>query len=68
MLDTLTPRRRQLAECLLRGLTQRQVARRLGITINTVKSTRRDLYRQLGIAGFGELVAIAARDGLMGRE
>lgn len=65
-LDALTTRRRQLAECMLRGLTQGQAARRLGITVNTIKFMRRVIYRQLQIRSFGELAAIAAREELAG--
>jgi DNA-binding NarL/FixJ family response regulator len=45
----LTERRRQVAELLIRGLSQREIAAELSIEPRTVKSHTDNLRRDLGV-------------------
>jgi LuxR family maltose regulon positive regulatory protein len=56
----LSPRERQVLECLVQGLTREETARNLSISINTVKSALRSLYNKLGAANRADAVRIAA--------
>jgi DNA-binding CsgD family transcriptional regulator len=51
------PRRQQeLAWWLARGLSESQIAERMGISANTVVYHRRQLYNRLGLQGRQELL------------
>jgi DNA-binding NarL/FixJ family response regulator len=43
----LAPRHAQLAACLAIGLSDQQIAKRLGLSVNTVRSYTKALYRRL---------------------
>src|SRR3954464_3540362 len=47
---TTTPRERQVFAHLLRGFTNRQIARSLGISEQTVKNHLRSVFAKLGVA------------------
>lgn len=49
-IDTLTPSERRTARVLIEGLTWRDGAARLGITISTFNKHAHNLYRKLGVA------------------
>ena len=51
----LTPRERELVECVLRGESNKQIAHRLGISEQTVKNTLSRAYSNLGVQSRGEL-------------
>lgn len=57
----LTPREREVAELLLRGATNPQVARALGISHNTVKTHARAVLSKLGVGSRRELL-LASRE------
>jgi DNA-binding CsgD family transcriptional regulator len=57
----LTPTQRHVAELAIDGLTNRQVADRLFMSVHTVEAHLSAVYRTLGIRGRGEL-ARALRD------
>ncbi|HEV7759224.1 MAG TPA: LuxR C-terminal-related transcriptional regulator [Acidimicrobiales bacterium] len=60
LLDELTPRERETAELAARGLTDREIADALFLSIRTVHAHLRSAYAKLGVAGRGELAAILA--------
>lgn len=51
----LTPRERELVELVLRGDSNKQIARKLGITEQTVKNALSHAYESLGVQSRGEL-------------
>lgn len=51
----LTPREKEIAAFLLRGMTARQISGELGISFNTANFHIKNLYRKLGITGRMEL-------------
>jgi len=61
----LTPRERQILELLADGLGNKQIAARLGITTNTVKTHLELLFDKLGVSSRAEAVATAARSGVL---
>jgi two-component system nitrate/nitrite response regulator NarL len=46
---TLTHRRRQVATLVLRGLSNREIAERLGMTVGTVKVHLHAMYEKLDV-------------------
>lgn len=52
---TLTPRELEVAELVAEGLTNRQVAERLGVKVSTVENHRMAAYRKLGVHNALEL-------------
>jgi DNA-binding CsgD family transcriptional regulator len=58
LLDELTPRERETAELAARGLTDREIAEALFLSIRTVHAHLRSAYAKLGVAGRTELAAI----------
>jgi DNA-binding CsgD family transcriptional regulator len=58
LLCELTPREREAAELAARGLTDREIAEALFLSIRTVHAHLRSAYAKLGVAGRGELAAI----------
>ena len=63
----LTPAQRRVLENLLRGLTEKEVAARLNISIHTVHSHVKNLYKIFGVSSRGELIA-QHRDKLVSSE
>jgi DNA-binding CsgD family transcriptional regulator len=53
----LSPRLRETLECLLDGLSEKQIADRLGISRTTVHEYVTGLYRRFGVNGRAELMA-----------
>ena len=60
----LTPREREVLSLLGEGLTNRQIARRLGISEKTVKAHVGGVLRTLGVADRTQAALVAARAGL----
>ena len=56
-LPSLAPRERQVALALADGLTRAKVADRLGLSVHTVSTLARRLYRKLGVSSQAELTA-----------
>lgn len=50
----LTPRQLEVLRMRAAGITQYDVARRLGISEQTVKNTSRDAYARLDVSGLAE--------------
>jgi len=55
----LSPRLRDVLSGLAKGLSEKQLADRLGISPHTVHDHVKALYRQLGVSSRGELLALA---------
>lgn len=64
VLPELTPRQREVLEGVLRGLTNKAIARDLGVSAETVKTHLATAMRLLGARNRTELVVFAARRGL----
>jgi two-component system, NarL family, nitrate/nitrite response regulator NarL len=63
--EELTPREKEVLELLALGLSNREIATRLGISFHTVKFHVNSILGKLGAASRAEVVAIAARAGLL---
>ena len=61
----LTPRQREIVELLVMGLQNKQIARRLGIGVETVKTHISRIIERLGVSSRTEVVVVALRDGLV---
>lgn len=58
-LNRLTPRQRQILQGLLDGLSNKEIARRLGLSPRTVEMHRASMKVELGIASLAEAVQFA---------
>ena len=65
LIEPLTPREQQVAQLLAGGLTNKEIAQRLGITEHTVKFHLNGILRKLGVSTRTEAVVQAARLGLL---
>jgi DNA-binding NarL/FixJ family response regulator len=54
-LQALSPRQREVAQAVARGLTNAEVAIELGLTEGTVKAYLKDIFRSLGISNRTQL-------------
>jgi DNA-binding NarL/FixJ family response regulator len=61
----LTPREREILALLADGLSNKQIAARLGISTNTVKTHLELLFDKLDASSRTEAVTLAARMGLL---
>lgn len=64
-LGELTSREREILQRLAEGLSAKEVAGDLGISMRTAESHRANLMRKLGVHKTAELVRIAFREGLL---
>jgi DNA-binding NarL/FixJ family response regulator len=64
-LEMLTPRETELVALLVRGLTLRQCAQQMGVSINTVDNHKTRLMRKLGVHKSVELARLALQEGLL---
>jgi FixJ family two-component response regulator len=62
----LTPREREVFELVIRGNTNKQVARALGGTERTVKAHRHRVMEKMQVQSLAELVSLAERAGVLG--
>jgi PAS domain S-box-containing protein len=62
---SLTPRQAEVLRRLAAGCSTAQIARDMGISIETVRNHIRHLLRRLGVHSRLEAVAVARRDGLL---
>jgi DNA-binding CsgD family transcriptional regulator len=58
--DSLTPAEARVASLVARGCTNGEVAERLFVSVNTVKTQLGHVYAKLGLANRTELAAAAA--------
>jgi LuxR family maltose regulon positive regulatory protein len=61
----LTRREREVLAGLARGLNREDIAGETGITLNTVKTVIRDIYRKLGALNRADAIRIAGSLGIM---
>ncbi|OPY12869.1 MAG: Oxygen regulatory protein NreC [Syntrophus sp. PtaB.Bin001] len=60
----LTPRERELLQLLAEGMTAKQIAAELHVSVKTVETHRRNITQKLGAASVAELIKYAIREGL----
>jgi FixJ family two-component response regulator len=60
-LASLRPREREIADLVVRGMRNREIAVRLGITLRTVKEHRGRALRKMGVRNVPELVRAMAK-------
>lgn len=65
-LQPLTERERSLLALLPTHLTYAQIGAELFLSVNTVKSNLKAVYRKLGAGSRAEAVEVARRNGLLG--
>jgi LuxR family maltose regulon positive regulatory protein/serine/threonine-protein kinase PknK len=63
--DPLTAREIDILRLLERGLSNKEIARNLSVTINTVKWYLKSIYMKLGVARRGEAVSEARRRSIL---
>ncbi len=63
--ESLTNRERQVLQCIAEGMTNRQIAERLGLAVKTVDTHRMRLMRKLDIHDQTNLVKFAVRRGMV---
>ena len=56
VLEVLTGRQRDVCVLVAEGLSNKEIARRLGIGPRTVESHKLDSYRRLGVSNVAQLV------------
>jgi two-component system response regulator NreC len=61
----LTEREREVLTWLARGLSSRQVADELAISVRTVETHRANLMHKLGVKSVALLIQVAIRDGIL---
>jgi RNA polymerase sigma factor (sigma-70 family) len=61
----LTPREREVFELVVRGDTNKQVARALGCTERTIKAHRHRVMEKMQVQSLAELVSLAERVGVL---
>jgi FixJ family two-component response regulator len=64
----LTPRERQVFELVIRGNTNKQVARAIGGTERTIKAHRHRVMDKMQVQSLAELVSLAERVGVLAAE
>lgn len=62
-LTGLTPREREVLQCMVNGLGRTEIAARLGLSANTVRTHTQNLLAKIGAHSVLEAVAIAMRCG-----
>ena len=62
---TLTPRQREVFDLVVRGSTNKGVARALGGTERTIKAHRHTVMEKMQVRTVAELVSVAARVGVL---
>lgn len=61
----LTPRQREIIQLLVAGLQNKQIARKLDIGVETVKTHVSRIIDRLGVSSRTEIAVVALRDGLV---
>lgn len=62
---TLTNRQQQILDMIAAEQTNAQIAKALGLSVPTVESHRRNLFRKAGVRSMAGLVKEAMRQGLI---
>ncbi len=64
--EPLTPREREVTQAIAEGLTNKEIARRLGISVKTVETHRATLMRKIGARSAVDVARYAARNNITG--
>jgi DNA-binding CsgD family transcriptional regulator len=65
LLGTLSPRERELLPLLAGGLSQRELAAQLGVTVKTIETYRTRIGHKLGVSNRAGLIRFALDNGLL---
>jgi two-component system, NarL family, nitrate/nitrite response regulator NarL len=63
----LTPRERQVLRSVLEGLTNKEIAHQIGVSLSSVKATLQHLFEKTGVRTRSQLVRIAIERSLEGK-
>jgi DNA-binding NarL/FixJ family response regulator len=63
-IESLPPRRREVAILIAKGYSDAEMAGLLGLAKNTVQSVRRSIYKDLGIISDTHILAAYVRDAM----
>lgn len=63
---SLTPREREVFELVVRGKTNKHIARELGATERTIKAHRHRVMEKMQVQSLAELASLAERVGILG--
>ena len=63
-LDVLTPREREVLQLVAEGLATKEIAFRLGVSVKTIETHRKNLTTKLEVYSVAELTKLAIREGL----
>ena len=63
MLENLSPREREIFDLLLNGVSPKEIAHKLNITLHTVAFHRTKLYNKLGVQSIQKLFAQYSTNG-----
>jgi DNA-binding NarL/FixJ family response regulator len=66
--EQLSPREREVVRLIARGRTNKEIAKRLSISVRTVERHRSSIMNKLGLQNRAELIAYAVQQGLMSGE
>jgi two-component system NarL family response regulator len=64
LLAELTPREREVLQCMVDGLGRAEIAERLGLSANTVRTHTQNLLAKLGLHSALEAITVAMRAGM----
>ncbi|MBE1531268.1 response regulator [Actinomadura algeriensis] len=67
-LPELTPREREVLQCMVDGLGRAEIAERLGLSANTVRTHTQNLLAKLGMHSALEAITLAMRAGMRPRD
>ncbi len=59
LIESLSEREKEVIRCLVKGYPNKKISDELHISITTVQTHRRNIYRKLNLRGVGELVSFA---------
>jgi RNA polymerase sigma factor (sigma-70 family) len=65
LLSTLTPRERQVFDCVVQGKINKQIAKQLGAAERTIKAHRHRVMEKMKVQSLAELVSLAERLGIL---
>lgn len=61
----ITPREVEVLKLIEEGLSSLEIAIRLSVSINTVETHRKKLYRKLGVSRVAEALKVAKHQGII---